>query len=79
MTTHSNIPEAIHAAVDSNFYDIVMAFYNPRQKNLTEVKNAIARAAGAGLGVIAIKVIRGDVEKGQEPVFKELHSRTPYS
>lgn len=68
LTTHSNVPEAIHAAVDSNFYEIVMASYNPRQKNLTEVKNAIARAADAGLGVVAIKVIRGDVEKGQEPV-----------
>jgi predicted aldo/keto reductase-like oxidoreductase len=68
LTTHSNVPEAIHAAVDSDFYEIVMASYNPRQKNLAEVKEAIARAAGAGLGVVAIKVIRGDAERGQAPV-----------
>jgi predicted aldo/keto reductase-like oxidoreductase len=68
LTTHSNIPEAVHAAVDSDFYEVVMASYNPRQKNLAQVKEAIAIAADAGLGVVAIKVIRGDVERGQEPV-----------
>jgi predicted aldo/keto reductase-like oxidoreductase len=68
ITTHSNVPEAVHAAADSKFYEVVMASYNPRQKNWLEVKEAIARAAGAGLGVVAIKVIRGDVEKDQEPV-----------
>ncbi|MGD2124012.1 MAG: oxidoreductase, partial [Gemmatimonadota bacterium] len=68
MTTHSNVPEAIHAAVDSEFFEVVMASYNPRQADLPEVREAIARAAGAGLGVVAIKVIRGDVEAGQRPV-----------
>jgi predicted aldo/keto reductase-like oxidoreductase len=68
ITSHSNVPEAVHAAADSNFYEVVMASYNPRQKNGLQVKEAIARAANAGLGVVAIKVIRGDVEKGQEPV-----------
>jgi predicted aldo/keto reductase-like oxidoreductase len=68
ITTHSNVPEAVHAAADSKFYEVVMASYNPRQKNWLEVREAIARAADAGLGVVAIKVIRGDVEKDQEPV-----------
>ncbi len=68
LTTHSNVPEAIHAAVDSNFYEVVMASYNPRQKNLAQVREAIARAADAGLGIVAIKVIRGDVEQGKKPV-----------
>lgn len=68
LTTHSNMPEAIHAAVDSSFYEVVMTSYNPRQKNLAQVKEAIARAADAGIGIVAMKVIRGDVEKGQKPV-----------
>jgi predicted aldo/keto reductase-like oxidoreductase len=68
LTTHSNVPEAVQAAADSQFYDIVMAAYNPRQKDWLQVKEAIAIAADAGLGVVAIKIIRGDVEKGQEPV-----------
>jgi predicted aldo/keto reductase-like oxidoreductase len=68
MTTHANVPEAVHAAVDSEFYEVVMASYNPRQSNVQEVKDAIARAAGAGLGVVAIKVIRGDVNRDEGPV-----------
>jgi predicted aldo/keto reductase-like oxidoreductase len=68
LTTHSNVPEAVQAAADSNFYEVVMAAYNPRQKNRLQVKEAIANAAKAGLGVVAIKLIRGDVERGGEPV-----------
>jgi hypothetical protein len=58
----------VHAAADSKFYEVIMASYNPRQLNGIQVKDAIANAAKAGLGVVAIKVIRGDIEKGQEPI-----------
>jgi predicted aldo/keto reductase-like oxidoreductase len=68
MTTHSNVPEAVQAAADSKFYEVVMAAYNPRQTDMLQVKEAIANAAKAGLGVVAIKVIRGNVERGEEPV-----------
>jgi len=68
MTCHSNVPEAVQAAADSNFYEVIMASYNPRQINLLQVKEAIANAAKAGLGVVAIKVIRGDIEEGQKPI-----------
>ncbi len=68
LTTHSNVPEAVQAAADSNFYEVVMASYNPRQINRLQVKEAIANAAREGIGIVAIKVIRGNVEEGQEPV-----------
>lgn len=68
LTTHSNVTEAIHAAVDSDFYEVVMTTYNPRQNNLEQVKEAIARAAVAGIGIVAMKVIRGNIERGQKPV-----------
>lgn len=68
LTTHSNVPEAVQAAADSNFYEVVMASYNPRQLNRHEVKEAIANAARAGLGIIAIKVITGNIAEGQKPV-----------
>jgi len=68
MTSHSNVPEAVQAATDSKFYEVIMASYNPRQINLLQVKEAIANAAKAGLGVVAIKVIRGDIEEGQKPI-----------
>ncbi len=68
MTTHGNVTEAVQAAADSNFYEVVMAAYNPRQKDRLQVKEAIANAAKAGLGVVAIKLIRGDIKKGEPPV-----------
>ena len=68
ITTHSNIPEVVHAAADSGFYDVVMASYNYRQKNHQLVKEALAKAANKGLGVVAIKVIRGGLKKGEKIV-----------
>jgi predicted aldo/keto reductase-like oxidoreductase len=68
ITTHSNVPEAVHAATDSKFYEVVMASYNYKQKDHRQVKEAIAKAANAGLGVVAIKVIRGGLGKGEKPV-----------
>jgi predicted aldo/keto reductase-like oxidoreductase len=69
LTTHMNVAEAVQAAADSNFYDVVMAAYNSRQKDQLRIKEAIAKAAAAGLGVVAIKVIRGvqEDEKSTNP------------
>ena len=61
ITTHRNEPEILNAAVDSKVYDVVLPAYNFRQKHADEVKKAIARAAEAGLGVIAMKTIGGNV------------------
>jgi predicted aldo/keto reductase-like oxidoreductase len=68
ITTHSNVPEAVHAAADSNFYEVVMAAYNNKQKDYIQVKEAIAKAAKAGLGVVAIKIMSGGLKKGEKPV-----------
>ena len=59
ITTHSNEPEVIHAAVDSKFYEVVLTSYNFRQNHQAEMKQAIARAAQAGLGVVGMKAIGG--------------------
>jgi predicted aldo/keto reductase-like oxidoreductase len=67
ISTHMNMPEVIQAAIDSNFYEVVIAAYNFRQKNQLEVKEAIARASRAGLGCIGIKAIRGGVEEKEPP------------
>jgi len=61
ITTHRNEPEVIHAAVDSKVYDVVLTAYNYRQKHAEEVQKAIARAANAGLGIVAMKTIGGNV------------------
>ncbi|MBM4329705.1 MAG: aldo/keto reductase [Deltaproteobacteria bacterium] len=61
ITTHRNEPEVIQAAIDSRVYDVVLAAYNFRQKHSEEVKKAIGQAAAAGLGVVAMKTIGGNI------------------
>lgn len=67
LTTHKNMAEAVQAAADSNFYEVVMTAYNFRQKDQLRIKEAIAKAAGAGLGVVAIKIIRGGYDEYDKP------------
>jgi predicted aldo/keto reductase-like oxidoreductase len=59
ITTHKNEPQVIQAAIDSKFYDVVLTTYNFKQKHYAEVREAIARAAGAGLGVVVMKAMGG--------------------
>jgi predicted aldo/keto reductase-like oxidoreductase len=59
ITTHMNEPEVIHAAVDTKFYDVILTAYNYQQKHVAEVRDAIARAAQAGVGIVGMKAIRG--------------------
>ncbi|MFH1278646.1 MAG: aldo/keto reductase [Candidatus Eisenbacteria bacterium] len=57
--THENEPEVIRAAVESGFYDVVLTAYNFRQTHREEIREAIGEAAGAGLGVVAMKTQAG--------------------
>ncbi len=59
ISTHANEPEVVHATVDSKFYDVVLVAYNYQQKHYPEVRNAIARAAQAGIGIVGMKAILG--------------------
>jgi hypothetical protein len=77
VSTHRNEPEVIQAAVDSQVYDVVETAYNFRQQHYVEVRKAIATAAEAGLGVVAMKTIGGWSPEWQEH-FGGLGSRGPY-
>jgi hypothetical protein len=59
ISTHRNEPEAIQAAVDSKFYDVVATAFTFRQKHQEEMKQAVALASQAGLGVIGMKAMGG--------------------
>jgi len=59
LTTHRNEPEVIHAAVDSKFYDVIEVAYNHRQKHRAKIREALAKAGSAGLGVVAMKTLGG--------------------
>jgi len=66
LTTHMNVAAAVQAAAGSEFYDVVMAAYNFRQKDELRIRAAIAKAAEAGLGIVAIKVISGGYDEFQK-------------
>ena len=68
ITTHMNEPEVIHAAVDSKFYDVILASYNFQQKHYSQVREAISGAARAGIGIVGMKAIRGGSR--QNPTVK---------
>ncbi len=59
VTTHANEPEIIRSATDSGVYDVVLTAYNFRKKNKQEIKEAIAYAAGKGIGIVAMKTQAG--------------------
>lgn len=67
LTTHMNVAEVVQAAADSGFYEVVMAAYNIRQKDHVRIKAAIAHADAAGLGIVAIKIIRGGYDEYDRP------------
>jgi hypothetical protein len=49
----------IRAAAQSGFWDVVLTAYNFRQSHHREVRAAVRQAAGAGLGVVAMKTQAG--------------------
>ncbi len=59
ITTHMNEPEVIQAAIDSKFYDVILTSYHYEQKHYPQVRESIARAAQAGIGIVGMKAIRG--------------------
>jgi predicted aldo/keto reductase-like oxidoreductase len=70
FTTHRNEHKMLDAAVECGIYDVVLTAYNFRQKNKEETGQAMARAAKAGIGIVAMKTQAGvywDKER-QEPI-----------
>ena len=70
ITTHGNEPAVIRATMETNAYDVVLTAYNFRQDHAADVRKAVAEAAAAGLGIVAMKTQAGaywDKEK-QQPI-----------
>ncbi|MBD3178942.1 MAG: oxidoreductase [Candidatus Latescibacteria bacterium] len=59
VSTHTNEPEVILAAVESGVHEVVLTAYNFRQPHLKEMNSAISKAAEAGLGIVAMKTQAG--------------------
>jgi predicted aldo/keto reductase-like oxidoreductase len=59
ISTHINMADIINAAVDRNFYEVVLTSYNIKLKDDKELDSAIKRASEAGLGVVGMKNMAG--------------------
>jgi len=59
VSTHSDEPNVIRAAVDAGVYDVVLTSYNYLQDHKDAVGDAITYAGGKGVGVVAMKTQGG--------------------
>lgn len=62
ISIHAGKPELLDAAVEAGIYDVVLLSYNFKLSNLKETEEAIARAAKAGVGLVAMKTMTGGTE-----------------
>lgn len=68
VSTHSDEPNVIRAAVDAGVYDVVLSSYNFLQEHKDAVREAFAYAAQKGVGVIAMKTQGGRRLNQQEGI-----------
>jgi uncharacterized protein len=59
MSTHQNEPDIIQAAIDSNFYDVVLTAINFKHSQAELLREKIALAAEMGIGIVAMKSMAG--------------------
>lgn len=59
VSTHSNVPEVIYAAIEAKVYDVVLIGINYLHNQIDEIKEAVKAAKQAGLGIVAMKVLAG--------------------
>jgi uncharacterized protein len=59
VSVHRNEPEVIEAAAGAGIYDVVLTSINFKQDHYASVREAIAKAAKAGLGIVAMKTMAG--------------------
>ncbi len=57
VSTHGGVSAVLRAVAQTGFYDVVLAKYNFRSPQ--DVKDAIAEAAKAGVGIVAMKTQAG--------------------
>jgi predicted aldo/keto reductase-like oxidoreductase len=62
IATHGGCDVALRAAADAKVYDVAMAAYNYKTANKAAMDDALAYAATAGLGVVAMKTTAGGAQ-----------------
>jgi predicted aldo/keto reductase-like oxidoreductase len=59
MSTHKNEPDVIQAAIDSNFYDVVLTAINFKHLLADQILEKAALASEQGIGIVAMKTMAG--------------------
>ncbi|MCX6560863.1 MAG: aldo/keto reductase [Candidatus Aminicenantes bacterium] len=59
VSSHSNEQDVVRAAIEGKLHDVVLVGYNFRKTNLIQLDAAIAEAAKAGIGIVAMKTLAG--------------------
>ena len=59
FSTHRNEPQVINAAAETDIWDVILTQYNYRYAAMDEINSAIRKAAGAGIGIVAMKTLAG--------------------
>jgi uncharacterized protein len=59
FSTHRNEPAVISAAADTDNWDVILTQYNYKLAYVNDLSNAIKKAAGAGIGIVAMKTLAG--------------------
>ena len=73
ISTHTDEPETIRAAVDTGIWDVILTTYNFMQEHKEAVKKSIRYATQKGLGVIAMKT-QGGVRLNREKKIDVNHA-----
>ena len=69
IASHDNVEEALKAAADSGVYDIAMPAYNYKSAGSTTMDEALAYAAKAGIGIVAMKTTAGAARSKSGPAL----------
>lgn len=59
FSTHRNEAQVINAAADLDDWEVIVTQYNYRLAYVNEMNSAIKKAAGAGIGIVAMKTLAG--------------------
>jgi predicted aldo/keto reductase-like oxidoreductase len=59
FSIHKNEAQVIDAAADMDVWDVILTQYNYRLASLNELNAAIKKAAGTGIGIVAMKTLAG--------------------
>lgn len=72
---HTRVPEILKAVAAQKYYDMAMIVYNPASGNTAEktaLDEAIAEARKVGMGIVAMKSVRGSTVEEQTACVKSL-------